>query len=455
MKFLTSGDIVKLNFIGRNQQLESIRSALRSGSTGPIVVAGESGAGRSALVERALACPEAAAYLVIRFSAADTAADIASRVASAEGRGSLLLVVDDAHLSDHASLLALRDLGRRGVGTVLATTLSGASARRPDPTDCLRFEPDTRSLSLPSFTVEEVAALLDEMAGGHVRLATAAALHSASGGNAARLHDFLVVRGLGERLTRAANGWELQTVTEWNPVQGPLPSMRHLVDATWEAWSVLAFDRAYELCKVAAWCGFGQLVAAPLAHLLLLRGRVRDSMRFLDSLPEGFVETTPHLALARAINLACGMDRPDAAGEFLLGAALLGGGRPRPVYLAYRAWVMALTGQSPEGLDAMDGEDRETTLFVHAAKAMTVLHSRPVEAIFHLRRALALVTGGMGAGPPWLSPHLTACLIDALLLAGRTGEATLLAAGFHGGEPASGWDVAVALSMVSSAADAA
>ncbi|MER6944264.1 AAA family ATPase [Nonomuraea sp. NPDC000554] len=443
------------HFVGRSQQLETIRAALRDTCAGPIVIAGEPGAGRSALVEQVLESQEAAPYEVVRLRAADITGDITDRVQPAGGGRDLLLVVDDAHLSDHASLLSLRELGRRKLGTVLVTTLTGESARRPDPTDCLRFEPDARSLTLPPFTVAEVAALLARLAGGHVRQATALALHSASRGNAALLHDFLVARGLADRLVRGATGWEFAAVTEWRPRSGQAASLRHLVDATHEAWSGLAFDRAYELCKAAAWCGKGELVAAPLAHLLLLRGRPHDSMRFLDSLPESVVETTPHLALAKAINLACGLGRPGAAAEFLLHAALLGGARPQPRYLAYRAWIMALTGRAAEGLGMIDREDRETALFVHAAQAMTTLRVRPDEAVFHLRRALALIAGGMDPGPPWLSPHLTACLIDALLLTGRTGEATLLAAGFHGGEPSSGWDVAVAVSMVARTPEAA
>ncbi|NUR86912.1 MAG: hypothetical protein HOY71_22760 [Nonomuraea sp.] len=218
-----------------------------------------------------------------------------------------------------------------------------------------------------------------------------------------------------------------------------------LVEATWEAWRGRAFDRAYELCKATAWCGDQRRIAVPLAHLLLLRGQAADCDRFLDSLPPGTVESTPHLALARAINLACGLGRPAAAAEFLLGAAV----RERSSrYLAYRAWITALTGLTTADTGRTDRDDPESALFAHAAQAMAALRERSDSAVFHLRRALAVLDGGLEAGPPWLAPHLTACLIDALLLAGRTGEATLLAAGFHAGEPASGWDVALAVSQL-------
>ncbi|MEV4354393.1 hypothetical protein [Nonomuraea sp. NPDC049625] len=440
---------MKWHFIDRSEQIAAIRSALGAAGAGPIVLAGEPGSGRSRLVERVLESSEAARYDIVRLRAADGPGEVAARVEAAAGGRPLLLVMDDAQVSEDESLRALRTAAGGSPGArVLVTTLSGPAARRPDPVDCLRFEPGAYTVDVPPLAVEEVAALLAELAGGHVRQATAGALHSATGGNPRLLHDFLVGRRLTERLTRGAAGWEFQCATEWLPPMDPSAATPHLVKATWDAWAALAFDRAFELCKAAAWCGEGHTVSVPLAHLLLLRGRGRDSTSFLDSLPEGMVESTPHLALARAVNLACGQGRPEAAAEFLLRAAVAAGPAQRPLLLAYRAWIMALNGRSADDVGTITRTDRETALFVHAAQAMARLRTRPEEAVFHLRRALALTAGGTEAGPPWLAAHLTAYLIDALLLAGRADEATLLAEGFHGGEPASGWDVAVAMSMV-------
>jgi len=44
-----------------------------------------------------------------------------------------------------------------------------------------------------------------------------------------------------------------------------------------------------------------------------------------------------------------------------------------------------------------------------------------------------------------VAPYLKACLIDALMLSGRIGDATSAASGFHAGEPGSGWEVAFSL----------
>ncbi|MGH3980171.1 MAG: hypothetical protein ACRDRZ_14400 [Pseudonocardiaceae bacterium] len=71
----------------------------------------------------------------------------------------------------------------------------------------------------------------------------------------------------------------------------------------------------------------------------------------------------------------------------------------------------------------------------------------PAAAISQLRPALALADGQRHT-MPWLRPYLNACLIDALLLAGRAREATSYASSFHGGAPGSGWDVAVAVSTL-------
>ncbi|MFI7700857.1 ATP-binding protein [Nonomuraea sp. NPDC049480] len=440
---------MKWHFVGRSEQLATIRLALGAAGRGPIIVTGEPGVGRTRLAEHVLESPEAAAYEIVRLRAGDSPGDIAARVRAAAGGRPLLLFMDDAQAGDDARLLALRAAAESAPrARALVTTLSGPAARRPDPVDCLRFEPGAHIVEVPPLTAGEMSALLSGLAGGHVRQATAEALHAATGGNPGLLHEFLVGRGLTERLTRGAAGWEFQCATEWPHAAEPAGATPHLVRATWEAWAGLAFDRAFELCKAAAWCGEGHTVSVPLAHLLLLRGRGRDSMSFLDSLPDGEVESTPHLVLARAVNLACGQGRPEAAADFLLRTAVSGGSRPRPLLLAYRAWILALTGRSAGDAGAIERPDRETALFVHAAQAMATLRTRPHEAVFYLRRALALTAGGVEAGPPWLPPHLTACLIDALLLAGRAGEATLLAAGFHRGEPGSGWDVAVAMSMV-------
>ncbi|NUR88268.1 MAG: ATP-binding protein, partial [Nonomuraea sp.] len=99
---------VEWHFVGRTRLVETIRSALRRGNPGAIVVSGEPGSGRTALVARVLGLPEAAG----------------------------LVAVDDAHLRDPGSLRALP-------GASLLTTLPG---RLPAGLGALH-------LALPPFTV--------------------------------------------------------------------------------------------------------------------------------------------------------------------------------------------------------------------------------------------------------------------------------------------------------------
>ncbi|MEU9890737.1 hypothetical protein [Sphaerisporangium sp. NPDC051011] len=436
------------NFVGRNEQLESIRVSLRARVAGPIIIEGERGMGRTALLERALESEEASSFEIVRVEASEPASGVAARV-PANGR-QLLLVVDDAHLSDHATLLSLRDMCRRGAGTLLVTTAPEGSVPHPDPADSLRFEPHRRNVHLPPLALDDVTTLLADIIGGHVRHATAEALHAASGGSPALLRELITSCDLGVHFVLRNNLWEFREVSTWTS-GGTRRSLELLSKATTQAWYELQLERAHELCKAAVWCGAGEMVAPVLAHLLLLHCRAQDVVDFLDSMPDDTVETTPHLALAKAMAMAFGLGQPMGAEDFLLKAALLRGPRPGGRYLAYRSWIQALTGRGSEGsagIGNVDRDDRETALFVHAARATATIATDPHEAVFHLRRALALGNCGVDAGPPWLSPYITACLIDALLLAGRSGEATLLASDFHGGEQNSGWDVAVAISTL-------
>jgi hypothetical protein len=116
--------------------------------------------------------------------------------------------------------------------------------------------------------------------------------------------------------------------------------------------------------------------------------------------------------------------------------------------LACRAWLLAVTGstaQAEMALEAVDpGQDREANVFCRAANGAVLLAGGQAhEAVSYLRRALAAAEG-LRAEMPWFPPYLTACLIDALLLAGRISEATAEAAEFHASQRGCGWNVAVA-----------
>jgi hypothetical protein len=473
------------HFVGRAAQIERICRALRERSPGPIVIVGEPGVGRTTVLSRALEHIEDDLDEVLRVEPAgdaplaalrphlgDDVADsglpgeavkAAARALSERAADRRLVVVlDDAHLFDHPSVLALRALCRQGNAVLLATCVTARELDgHSDPTDSLRYEPGIQTISLPPLNMDEVAAVLAGVVSGPVHPATAEALHVVTGGRPRLLHELVIRHRLGESMVRRSGMWRMgeapyplvrgvRGLEGTADVTDDADNARRLVEAARLAWRELAVDRADELCRMAMWHGAGERVAPVWANVLLLRGRIEECLRFFDSLPDSVVETSPDLALVKAMTLAFGLGRPQAVDEFLLRATSHSIDL-RDRLLAYRAWILAISGQADSALAAVDGvdrSDRETAIFVHATRAAITLGSGHAdEAVFHLRRALATAETCPSA-PPWMAPFLTANLIDAMLIAGRIGEATTIANGFHGGEPGSGWDVAVTLSAL-------
>jgi hypothetical protein len=463
-------------FVGRSEQIERIRAALRDDAPGPIVITGESGVGRTAVLSRALEsvdserdsiihihpsgdAPFAALrpYLTTDFQADAPLSDSVRSAARAlteraDGRR-LIVALDDAHLADHASVLTLRALSRQGDAVLVVTqSISADHGQRPDPTDSLRYERGTQTLCLPPLSIDEVAAVLTGVIGGHVHPATTEALHAATGGKPRLLYDLVVGCGLAECMVTRNGMWRLGDAPGTALPQATDGAAR-LVGAARHAWRELNVERADELCRLAVWRGASEQIAAVWANVLLLRGRAQEGIRLLDSLPHTLIEQTAELALIKALTLALGLSRADLAGDFLL-RATSHNTHLRDRLLAYRAWILAVThrvDKAAHALDGVDRGDRETAVFVHATRAAVVFAAGNAnQAVFHLRRALATAEGCVDA-PPWMAPYLTACLIDALLLAGRSKEATTTASGFHGGEQGSGWEIAVAFSALTTA----
>lgn len=441
------------------------------------MITGESGVGRSAVLSRALEHVDAARDVIIHVQPAgqaplaalrphlsdlpidaivdtkfESAVPAAVRTLAEQANGRRLVVaMDDAHLADHASLLTLRTLCRQGDAVLLVTRPTVTEAdRRLDPTDTLRYERGMQVLRLPPLTVDEVATLLTGVVRGPVHPATTEALHGATGGKPRLLYDLVMDGGLADSMVVRGGVWRLGEAPKAVPVDGNDRGAARLVEAARLAWRELAVDRADELCRLAAWHGVADQVATEWANVLLLRGRAEEGMRFLDSLPADLVEEDPELTLVKVLTLAFGLGRTRTVADFLLRATSRTTGL-RDRLLAYRAWILAVTGNVGKAAGALEGvvrSDRETAVFVHGTRAAIMLamdHAN--EAVFHFRRALATAQSCPGI-PPWMPPYLTASLIDAMMLAGRIKEATSIANGFHGGEPGSGWEIAVTLSTL-------
>lgn len=374
---------------------------------------------------------------------APTVEDVTRAFTTLAGERRLVVVADDAHLVDQPSMLVARELHRRAGASLLVSQPTVVAASRPDPLDCLRHEPGVRTLPLEPLRLDEVGALAAAVLDGPVHPATTAALHAATHGNPGLLHDVLVDGGLAEHLEPTDDGWRLRRRTTTACPELPGVGAARLRTATETAWRALELDRADELCRLASWSGLAAETAPTWAVLLLLAGRPAEGLAVLDAADQ----RAPETVVARALLLALGMNQQAEAGELLATAANDGPGASR--LRAVRAWLLAVGGRTAAAEEALAGlepdADREAYVFALAARAVIASSAGAAgTAVGLLRRAL-LGARIAGHGQPWLAPYLTACLIDALLLAGRISEATAAAADFHAGQRGCGWRIAVGI----------
>ncbi|MBB1156114.1 AAA family ATPase [Amycolatopsis dendrobii] len=449
-------------FVGRTELLDRIRAVFAEPGPGPVLLVGPPGMGRSTLLAEALArAPLSRDDAVLRLEPAGPApfaslrgllpdgfaftgtpdravASVTGEVAARLSGRRPVVAFDDAHLADAYSVRVLRQLRNEHDAIVFATAAgAGALPSGPDPLDCLRYDLGSRTLRLPRLTEDEVAGILAETLGGPVRPASAEALHASTGGNPGLLHDLVVRDGLAAEMSLSGGMYQLSPIFPGGQgrAAGEAVTAR-LTDAVACAWQRLSLDQTGELCRLAAWHGLGRSVAPVWAMALLLRGETAAARRVLDT----HADRSPQAEIARAMVVGLGQ-RNIAAADAVLAAAASSDVRHRARFLACRAWLLAVTG-TPAVVELVDpGEDREAALFSRAAHAVAA--GRGASAVSHLRRSLAAAEG-LRAEMPWFPPYLTACLIDALLLAGRINEATAEAAEFHAGQRGCGWNVAVA-----------
>lgn len=466
-------------FVGRTEQLDRIRTVFTEARPGPVMLVGAPGMGRSRLLTEALAnAPLAKDDVVLRLAPAGPAPFSALRRllptgfiytsspdhdvigAADELAGRLagrrpVIAFDDADQADHHSLRVLRHLrGAHGALVFVTAADTGALPHGPDPLDCLRYDAGTSTLRLPPLSPDEVSKILADALGGRVRAATAAALHASTGGNPGLLHGMVVRDGLADAMVPHDGVHQLPPAlpvprgpvagerAAVQPEQPPSPVEGHLLEAVGKAWRELVLDQADELCRLAAWHGLGGQVAPVWAMVLLLSGQVAAARQVLDTYAG--TDNSPRVVMARAMVVGLGQRQVTDADALLVDAASLDI-RHRERLLSCRAWLLAVTRTATLAPTPVDpGDDREATLFHRAAQAISAQAAgRPSEAVSHLRRALAAAEG-LRAEVPWFPPYLTACLIDALLLAGRISEATAEATEFHAGQRGCGWNVAVA-----------
>jgi len=435
------------DFVGRSEQLAIIATAIQAPHGALVIVDGDSGSGRTALLHEAGQLAHSCGMLSVLVSPVATAAThpvIAPEpdtitACARRHRDLVVFLLDDAHLAAHHIVQLLRDL-HRSAGVGLLVSHRPDAAPTPDPVDCLRYEPDVRFVTLAGLDDGEVGDLLNRMTGAAVDPGTAASLRLATGGNPQALAALLATTDL-----LAATPDDRVLRLDRRPTAAIALSGAHrerLEDALRSAWSELDLDHLDDLCVLAARTGSAAAAAPAQAFVRLLRGQVREGLAQLRT------HRTPHAVLVRALLLALGAGAVDEADRLLRSAATAG----QSCWLtAARAFLFAAVGRTTDAArmlaEVPTGDDRRIQVFTRAAAGRIDLVAEPRRAIPHLRRAL-IASDILHDELPWLRPLLTGMLIDALLLAGRIHEATETTAGFHAERQGTGWDIAVTLARL-------
>jgi hypothetical protein len=436
--------------VGRTEQLNHLEKAFARDGSGPVIITGEPGCGRTSLLQLTRLLADLRRHLVIEVAAAGPEASeaIARDVAGAYPRRPVLLL-DDAHLADRGVLAALRQAHRTAGALVVVTHPTGRFLpRRPDLIEYLRYEPDTTVLRLPPLTEAEVTEVVDGLVGGRVHAATAAALHAVTGGSPGRLHDLLVTGRLAENLAPRDGQWRLVALPD-RLVALPEGGQELLVRAAEQAWQDLAIERLTELGTLALAGGADHHIAGPVAMGHLLAGRPDDGLRLLAAVEPGDLVVD---RATKAVLLAVGYGAVDEAGALLVDdndpADPAGSVRNAAIW----AWLQAVSGRIDDAATQLReltvAGDRIAAAFANAARAAAEMAGgRPAAAITALRRAIISAEAGRGE-LPWLAPHLTAVLVDTLVLAGRLSEATSVSAELHAARDGRDWDVATSLDVL-------
>ncbi|WP_089156447.1 hypothetical protein [Micromonospora sp. NBS 11-29] len=452
-----------LRFTGRAAQLAEIETVLRKSRPEPVIVTGGRGIGRTALLREVtrLVAPTLGATVVVDPRPTPPApasppgsprvvSTAAAIRAAAQESPPPVFILDDAHQAPQQLLLSLRDAHRTfGAGLVISRP-DASALPTPDPIDCLLYEPDLRIMELPTLTRTDVGEIVQHWFDAPAPATTVAALHAAAGGLPAVLRELLLGLSRSRRATAAGRPWQLGSDPS-EPLPLPDHAREQLLRALRDAWRLLDLELLPDLSLLALRAGARAEAAPVWALVCLLRDETEQGLRLLEGLsadePAG--PGAERILMARALLLTVGAGRVDEAGELLLRAARqwpAAAARMHALRMFLRPLLNTPVDESTEGLTF--GSDPQAAVFARAAVAMSELAgARPRRAIPHLRRAI-IGAETLRDELPWLVPYLTGALIDALLLAGRLGEATEKAAEFHADRHGSGWDVAVSLSAL-------
>ncbi|MFB4285602.1 BTAD domain-containing putative transcriptional regulator [Nonomuraea sp. MTCD27] len=219
--------------VGRDEQLDTIRSHLRRGATTGVVISGEAGIGKTRLAREILALAQAqdrrtewvaatGALASIPFGAVagllpagqipdgqglSVLAAAAERLREYGAAQPVVIGVDDAHLLDTGSAALIGHLAAQGLAFVVATYRAGAPVA--DTITTLWKDGQAPWLDLERLPADAVDRLLGHTLNGNIDGVTRRRLHDLAAGNPLALRELLSTAITGRTLRQRHGVWHL------------------------------------------------------------------------------------------------------------------------------------------------------------------------------------------------------------------------------------------------------
>jgi DNA-binding CsgD family transcriptional regulator len=381
--------------VGRNEELELFLDAVDGDEGATVVVLGAAGVGKTRLVREAAArleqhgrvvrwvvgIPSAdvpfgalARYLPSDFGHAEPATLVGHAVrvlGAAPGAGRPVVVVDDAHLLDRPSALAVSQLVRATDVDVICSWRTGET--NPELGWAVRDE-HAVVVELQPLSPDDVAELLDTVLGPPVSPAMVSALYRRSRGSGLFLRELVEDAHAAGAVVKGSAGWDLSS--DWSPGARVMDLVAARIGGRTAdeqvALEALALAEPVSLDLLASISQPDVLVALERAQLIEVRAdQLRADVRFAHPLYGEAVRSRLGLATAR--------QRKRALADALERSGL----RRRDDLFTLARWRL-------EG-----GGDLEAAQWALAARQAIALDAPEAEAI--TRRA---VDAGAGA-PAW------------------------------------------------------